>query len=91
MNMALAENKKIGLSLFTAGLCAVSVVILRRMIVKRRKPFYRPMHMPSFAYLNWNSLEIEELQKELLKGVLAHPGLIFDPVDPFKKTSELVS
>ena len=89
--MALAENHKIGLSLFTAGLCAVSVVILRRMIVRKRKPVFRPMHMPSFAYLQWNSLDIEELQKELLKGVLAQPGLIFDPVDPFKKKSELVN
>ena len=69
--MALPESRKIGLSLLTAGICAISAVILRRMMVRKRKPVFRPMSLPSFAFLHWNSLDIEELQKELLEGVLA--------------------
>ena len=75
-----------GLCMLLGVVCSGAALWTTRFL---RKPTYRKPTIPFYAHIDWQSLGKEELKRQVMRVVLACPGLVFGGIDPTLQHSYL--
>ena len=81
--MSISEKNLFGLSILGGTVCAGATFLAIKAFERFNKPkvTYRPTVVDAYEGKSWSAMTPDQVEHELLKDIVAMPGLLFDQKD----------